>query len=231
MPRIARVVLPKYPHHVTQRGNRRQETFFSDDDYRLYLELVSEACRKHKTAVWAYCLMPNHVHLVMVPREEDGLRASLAEAHRQYSRQINFREDWRGHLWQERFHSCPMDRTHLLAAVRYVEQNPVKAGLVRRPANWPWSSARAHLEGCDDELVRVRPMLKLVGDWARYLKDKNPAEAETRLERHARTGRPLGDARFLKRAERITGRHLKPEKSGPKPKEERRKKGRGKARK
>lgn len=231
MPRIARVVLPKYPHHVTQRGSRRQETFFSDDDYRQYLKLVSEACQKHKTAVWAYCLMPNHVHLVMVPRKEDGLRASLAEAHRQYARHINFRQDWRGHLWQERFHSCPMDETHLLSAVRYVEQNPVKAGLVRRPADWPWSSARAHLEGRDDELVRVRPMLNIVGDWANYLSEKNPAEEESRLERHARTGRPLGDAKFLKRAERLTGRQLKPGKSGPKPEGKLRDTGRSKTQK
>jgi len=231
MPRIARVVLPHHPHHVIQRGNRRQETFFSDDDYRLYLELVSAACRQHATAVWAYCLMPNHVHLVMVPSDEDGLRASLGEAHRRYTRHINFRNDWRGHLWQERFHSFPMDETHLLSAARYVERNPVKAGLVRNPVDWPWSSARAHLEGRDDELVQVRPMLDIVGDWASYLSAENPTDEDNRIERHARTGRPLGDARFVETAERISGRRLQPGRPGPRPKRKGQKTGRSKARK
>ena len=131
--------------------------------------------------------MPNHVHLVMVPREEDGLRAT-SPPHRQYSRSINFREDSARSFWQERFHSCRLERT--CWPVRYVEQNPVKAGLVRRPANWPWSSARAHLEGRDDERSGP-PMLKLVGDWSRYLKDKNPADEE------ASNATPAPDARWV----------------------------------
>src|SRR6185503_8599863 len=145
MPRLARLVVPDIPHHVTQRGNRRQPTFFSDEDYRLYLHLLGEWSRRAGTAVWAWCLMPNHVHLILVPSHEDGLRAALAEAHRRYTRRINAREDWRGHLWQSRFASFPMDEDHLLACARYVELNPVRAGLVARPEHWRWSSARAHL--------------------------------------------------------------------------------------
>ena len=121
MSRIARAVIPGIPHHVTQRGNRRLETFFSDDDYRLYIDLLAESCQRSGTEIWGYCLMPNHVHLIMVPADADGLRASLGEAHRRYARAINQREDWRGHLWQERFQSFPMDEAHLAAAARYVE--------------------------------------------------------------------------------------------------------------
>jgi putative transposase len=113
MVRIARVVAPAVPHHVTQRGNRRQQTFFSDEDYQVYLELMSEWCKKHKVQIWAYCLMPNHVHLIAVPETKDALNLAIGEAHRRYTRRINFREGWRGHLWQGRFssfvkdHCCP----------------------------------------------------------------------------------------------------------------------------
>lgn len=127
MPRAARLILPGMPHHVTQRGNRRQPTFFSDADYALYLGLLRHWCGKAGTAVWAWCLMPNHVHLVLVPADAGGLRAALAPAHRRYSWEINQREGWRGYLWQGRF-----------------ELNPVRAGLVERQEQWRWSSARAH---------------------------------------------------------------------------------------
>ena len=116
MARMARVVVPNFPHHITQRGNRRQKTFFCDDDYRYYIELMTEFTRQAGTEVWAYCLMPNHVHLVMVPTEEDGLRSALGEAHRRYTRHINLRKGWRGHLWQERFDSFPMDEDQVMGS-------------------------------------------------------------------------------------------------------------------
>jgi len=132
MGRIARVVLPGYPHHVTQRGNRRQRVFFGDDDYDHYLKLIAQGCLDSQTNCLAYCLMPNHVHLVLTPSAERGLQSTLAEAHRRYTRRVNFRNDWRGHLWQERFHSFPMNDKHLAAVVRYVELNPVRARLPRK---------------------------------------------------------------------------------------------------
>ena len=167
MARIARVVASGYPHHVTQRGNRRQQTFFSEDDYREYLRLMSASCARSGTEVWAYCLMPNHVHLIMVPQHADGLRSAVSEAHRRFTLRINVREGWQGHLWQERFHSFLLDETHLVAAVRYVENNPVRAGLCAHAEDWPWSSARAHLRGEDDGLARVAPMLAVVANWPR----------------------------------------------------------------
>jgi putative transposase len=218
MARLARIVVPGLPHHVTQRGNRRQDTFFGEADYRAYLDLLAEACGKTGVACWAYCLMPNHVHLILVPPERapgaDGLRAALGEAHRRYTRLINLRQGWRGHLWQERFHSFVMDEPHLMACARYVEQNPVKAGLVRRARDWRWSSARAHLAGRDDELCEVGPLLRRCTDWRGLLAEKTQDEELEVLRGHARTGRPLGDEAFLERLEAATGRELKPRRRG-----------------
>jgi len=166
--------------------------------------------------VWAYCLMPNHVHLILVPPDEDGLRRGVAEAHRRYTRRINFRKKWKGHLWQERFASFPMDEAHLLAAARYVELNPVRAKLCQRPEDWAWSSARAHLDGENDGLAKVRPLLDLVPDWSDFLAGGlSDDDAET-LRRHERTGRPLGDAGFVERVSDLVGRDLMPKKRGPK---------------
>ncbi len=217
MARMARVVVAGYPHHITQRGNRRQQTFFCSNDYAHYLELMSEYCRLSGTEVWAYCLMPNHVHLVMVPGHADGLREAIGEAHRRYTRRINFRENWRGHLWQERFHSFPMDERYLMSTVRYVENNPVKAKLCRHASEWRWSSAQAHLNGVDDTLVKVSPMLERIGDWEAYLSmNDNDADKEQSIQMHSRTGRPLGSEDFLKHLEIETGLSFMPQKPGPK---------------
>ena len=217
MVRMARVVVPDYPHHVIQRGNRQLETFFCEDDYRYYIDLLSKFSRQSETEIWAYCLMPNHIHLVMVPSDEDGLRASLGETHRRYTRHINSREGWRGHLWQERFHSFIMDEDHLLSTVRYVEMSPVAAGLCVHPEDWKWSSARAHLKGEDDKLVRVKPMLDRIDKWKTYLSDVDKSSDENLIMRHSRTGRPLGSADFVRKLEVITGEDLAPKKPGRKP--------------
>jgi len=218
MARIARVIAPGYPHHVTQRGNRRQETFFNDEDYVAYLELLSEWTRKYHVEIWAYCLMPNHVHLIAVPETPEGLSRAIGEAHRRYTRRINFREGWRGHLWQERFASFPMDENYLLAAARYVELNPVVSGLVGRADAYRWSSARAHMEGKDDILVKVSPLLEIVGDWKDFL--SYPDETITnRLRQHEKTGRPLGATDFIGRIEERLSRMLQPQKPGPKKKD------------
>jgi putative transposase len=217
MARLARVVVAGVAHHVTQRGNRRQETFFCDEDYAAYLALLSEWCGRCGVEVWAYCLMPNHVHLIVVPDGEDGLRRGLGEAHRRYTRRINFREGWRGHLWQGRFASYAMDERYLLRAARYVELNPVRARLCRAPWRWRWSSAAAHIAGKDDGVARVSPLLERVKDWRAFLTDALSAEEVELLRRHERTGRPLGESAFLARIERRLGRIVQPAKRGPKP--------------
>jgi putative transposase len=161
--------------------------------------------------------MPNHVHLVMVPSCEDGLRAALGEAHRRYTRYVNFRQGWRGHLWQERFHSFVMDEQYLLAAVRYVERNPVVARLCRQPVDWKWSSAYAHLAAQDDGLVRVKPMLDRMNDWAAYLSAECDEDTEV-IKLHTRTGRPLGSTDFVEHLEAVTGKVLAPRRPGRKEK-------------
>ena len=217
MARLARVVVEGVAHHVTQRGNRRQPTFFSDDDYAAYKALLAEGCRKAGVAVWAYCLMPNHVHLILVPNDVHGLRAALAEAHRRYSRRVNLREGWTGYLWQGRFASAPMDEAHLMAAARYVELNPVRARLAEKPGDWPWSSARAHLAGRDDGVVQVAPLLRREADWAGFLATGLEPEAHAAIRAAERTGRPLGGAAFTAGLERALGRKLARQKPGRKP--------------
>jgi putative transposase len=201
---------------LTQRGNRRQRTFFCDEDYLAYIELMAEWCLKCQVEIWAWCLMPNHVHLIAVPESETGLARAVGEAHRRYTRRINFREGWRGHLWQERFASFPMDENYLLAAVRYVEMNPVAAGLVQNPEGYPWSSAKAHLAGQDDRLTKVEPLLSIVPAWKEFLTISSEEEIAA-LHKHERSGRPLGPESFIERVETTLMRQLKPRKRGPKP--------------
>lgn len=216
MARIARVVIPGIPHHITQRGNRRQKVFFRDGDYDIYLDLMSEWCRKSDVAIWAYCLMPNHVHLIAMPSSGKSLAQAIGEAHRRYTRMINFREKWRGYLWQGRFASFPMDEPHLYTASRYIELNPVRAGLVREPEEYEWSSAKAHLSGKDDKLVTVKPLLDMVEDW-RNLLNAGINEKELELFRkHERTGRPLGEKEFINKIESLIGKILHCLKPGPK---------------
>jgi putative transposase len=210
MPRIARLVVPDIPHHVTQRGNRRQRVFFSAADGRLYLRLLREWCEKAGTRVWAWCLMPNHVHLILVPAHEDGLRAALAEPHRRYAATVNRRGEWKGHLWQERFGSFPMDEAWLIACARYVELNPVRAGLVRRPEDWRWSSASAHLGLAPDPLAQSGALLERIADWRALLDGGLDQSALDTIRSRERTGYALGGAAFLKALESRLGRPVAP---------------------
>jgi len=211
--------MPGVPHHVTQRGNRRMETFFCDEDYQAYLDLMAERCRHWGVEVWAYCLMPNHVHLIAVPATADGLARAIGEAHRRYTRRINFRENWRGYLWQGRFASFPMDETWLLRAARYVELNPVRAKLCKVPWRWRWSSAAAHVNGKDDVLAVAAPLLERADEgWKEFLAGRVEPDEAARFRRHERTGRPLGGGAFIARLERILRRALRRRRPGPKPK-------------
>jgi len=216
MARLARVVIPGIPHHITQRGNRRQQVFFQEDDYDAYLELMAEWCRKSGVEVWAYCLMPNHVHLITMPSSKKGLAQAIGETHRRYTRMINFREKWRGYLWQGRFASFPMDEQYLYVAARYIELNPVRAGLVDRPEEYEWSSARAHLKGKDDTLVTVKPLLEMIEDWSSFLSAGVNADDLELFRKHERTGRPLGSKSFINKIESLLGRILHRLKPGPK---------------
>lgn len=193
------------------------EVFFSDDDYRSYARIVAHQARRHGLDVWAYCLMPNHVHLIAVPSTEQGLARPLGEAHRRYAVKINRRQGWTGHLWQERFASFPMDERHLRAAFRYVLLNPVRAGLSRSAVDWLYSSARAHVLAEPDPLVNPVPGAERIVDWELYLGEGSDQETDA-FRRHGRIGRPLGSESFMRRLEALTGRRLRPRRVGRKPK-------------
>ncbi len=198
MARHARIVAPNMPHHVTQRGNRRQNVFFCDEDYELYLDLMAEWRARYRVEIWAYCLMTNHIHLIAVPNAVEALANAIGEAHKRYTKEINRRERWTGFLWQGRFSSFVMDEPYALQAARHVEMNPVAARMVKHPAAYPWSSATAHLSGNDDRLAKVQPFLDMVNDWQSHLDGSDDNVVfDTLLDYHSSTGWPLGKEAFL----------------------------------
>ncbi len=207
MTRLARMVVPGLPHHVTQRGNRREAIFFEDGDQEIYRDLLAEQTARAGVEVWAYCLMPNHVHLILTPATAAGLGRAVGETHRRYTNFINARGRWIGHLFQSRFASVAMDEDHLMAAVRYVSLNPVRARLVSRAQDWPWSSVRAHVAGVDDERVSVRPVLERTSCFDRLLEPEDDRGFEA-LRRSEGSGRPVGTPEFVAGLERVLGRPI-----------------------
>ncbi|MHC5058308.1 MAG: transposase [Planctomycetota bacterium] len=209
MPRAKRLVVPGLPHHVTQRGVRSTDVFRDDVDRELYLSLMRQHAEPKGVRFLAWCLMTNHVHLVVVPEREDSLARGIGDAHRRYTRARNFREGVRGYLFQGRFWSSVLDERHLLASVRYTELNPVAAGIVADPARYEWSSAAYHLgRERADPLVVDRTLLGLVDNWAEFLQDGMDEIEARELERALSTGRPVGSAAFVEGLERRYGRRL-----------------------
>lgn len=215
MARLARLVLPGIPHHVTQRGNRRDRTFFEESDYALYHDLLREAAARARVGIWSYCLMPNHVHIILTPADEDGLWRTFGDLHRRYTGYINARMRTSGHLWQGRFGSVAMDEAHLHHAIRYVALNPVRARLVARAEEWPWSSARAHLGGAPDGVVELAPVQARIPDFAAFLGESCDEEVSfVPLRKSEGSGRPIGDVAWLRALEQSTGRSIIPRKPG-----------------
>lgn len=214
MARQSRIVLRDTPHHITQRGNRGENIFFEKADYEAYLGFLAEECADKGVAIWAYCLMPTQVQMIAVPGRESSLARAFGEAHRRYTRRINDRNQWRGHLFQDRFFSYPMDENHLLAAARYVETLPVFAGIAPNPESYLWSSARAHVKGREDRLLSPeRPLLHFAPDWTEFLKTVPENDTQS-IERHLQTGRPRGSDSFLTSIEDMIGRTVRPQKPG-----------------
>jgi len=213
MPRIARAVFPGHPHHVTQRGNGRARTFFMRSDYALYRDLLAEHAPRADVEVWAWVLMPNHVHMILVPHDADGLRRMLAPIHRYYAGHVHKRLERSGHFWQGRFGCVAMDEGHLRAALRYVVLNPVRAGLCNEAEAWPWSSIHAWL-GRKDGITQSEPVLARNPDVRAMLRsDQDDAEFE-QLRQAESVGRPLGSDSFLSALESSSGRRLKPSPPG-----------------
>ena len=209
--------MPGLPHHVTQRGNRRQTVFFEDGDYRAYLKLIRAYSERFAVEILAYCLMPNHVHLVVVPPCRDSLAKLFGTAHHRHALRVNERFGWSGHLWQERFHSSVLDEPHMFAALRYVELNPVRANLCNRAQDWPWSSARGHLGISEDVILDDSAWLAGIDSWSGFLAEPGEPSLMKNLRVQTMTGRPSGDRTFIRQLERITGRRLRKQNKGPRP--------------
>jgi putative transposase len=219
--RLARVIAVDVPHHVTQRGNARQYILASDAERMVYLDLLRQAVQLHSLSVIGYCLMSNHVHLVVIPRKPEALALALKEAHGRYASYWNAAHRSSGHAWQGRFYSCPLDQPHLWEALRYTELNPVRAKMVSEPEAWPWSSAAPH---CG----RARPDICLdmetwrrswsASDWRTFLSAPEAESEIAALRKCTHTGRPLGTPEFVKTLEQDLKRKLVPRKGGRPPK-------------
>ena len=216
--RIARIVVPGGPHHVVQRGNHRAPVFFGPDDYALYRDLLALETRRAEVAVWAWCLMPNHVHLILTPGGGGGLAGAIGRTHRRYAGFVNARARRTGHLFQERFSPAPMDEAHLMAAFAYVSLNPLRAKLVERAEDWPWSSLRAHLGLGGDGLTDTAPAFERVERFRDLIESPPGAPAFSAFRKAETIGRPMGDDAFIQSLETRLGRNLRPAKPGPKPK-------------
>jgi len=215
MPRMARVVIPGVAHHVTQRGNRRGDVFFDDADRQRYLGLLDHYADKHDLAIQAYCLMTNHVHLVVVPGQAESLSRTLKPVHMRYSQHVNWTQNLTGRLWEGRFFSCPMDAAHLWAAVRYVERNPVRARIVRKAERYAWSSAAGHCGRRVDPLVSDPcGLTERIADWSAWLREPEDEALVEAVRRNTLTGRPAGSEGFIASLERLVGRVLRPKKGG-----------------
>lgn len=212
MPRTARIVVPGVAHHVTQRGNNRQDVFFTDDDRRFYLKTLREQTSRFGMTVTGYCLMTNHLHLIVTPEEEDSLARTIGTTHLIYSQYVNRLHGRSGHLWQNRFYSCPLDAEHEMAAVRYAERNPVRARMVRVPWRYRWSSAAAHIGERDQTgLLDLATWRRRYGPeaWKSVLRDPLDEKMVERLRGGISRGRPLGSDRFIAKLETMLNRRLR----------------------
>jgi putative transposase len=213
MPRFARAIAVGFPHHVTQRGTDRDCVFFTKSDREVYLDLLRTSADHASLRILAYCLMPNHIHLVAVPDEPDSLGVALRRTHGRYANYLNARRGRTGHLWQNRYYSCALDPSHLSHALRYVEHNPVRARLAERVDQYVWSSAAAHLTGHDSRNILDMSFWQDRGgteDWRSLLATPEELLAVRLLQRGTFTGRPVGSVEFIDHLEAQLERTLRP---------------------
>lgn len=221
MSRFARVIAVDVPHHVTQRGNGRQVIFSTDADRAVYMDLLRRYAALHELSLVGYCLMSNHVHLIAVPHSSSSLAQTLKQTHGRYAAYWNARQRSSGHVWQGRFYSCPLGERHLWEALRYIELNPVRAGMMAAAEEWPWSSAAAHCgtatpgAGLDMQRWRTRWSRE---SWREFLTAAHGEAESNAIRTCTHTGRPLGDSEFVKALEQKTSRRLAPQKGGRPPK-------------
>ena len=212
MTRIARVVAVGLPHHITQRGNYKQPVFRNNYDRQLYLSWIDEYSEKYSLKILAFCLMINHVHFIAIPETVNALAKVFNTAHMRYSQYFNKTNHLMGHLWQGRFYSCVLDEPHLIASMRYVERNPVRAKLVRTPWEWTWSSASYHINQKKVSLIKLYDFTKIIdmtdNSWREYICSEDNLEIITNIRKHSLTGHPLGKEIFIRKLEVKFGKKL-----------------------
>jgi putative transposase len=215
MPRKHRIILPGLPHHITQRGNGRSDVFRDGNDREVYLQLLARFSNWHTVDLFSYCLMTNHVHLVGSPLQEDSVAKMMRDLQGFYAIYYNRKYGLTGHLWQGRFFSCVLDPDHFQAAIRYVERNPVRAGLVARAESFCWSSAAAHCGLREDPLLApLNRQWISISDWLGWLSLGDYETGDATLREATRTGCPWGSEEFVEEMEQQMGRFLKPRKAG-----------------
>lgn len=209
MPKIPRLIGVNLPHHITQRGNHKHTVFYEEDDYIRYLKLFEHYRKKHNVSVLAYCLMPNHVHFVAIPERKDSFSKAINVSHMRYTQQLNKKRDMSGSLWQGRYYSCILDEPHVYHAIKYVENNPVRAGSVNKPWDWKWSSASAHIgKGKDIIVLSNTNKYMNVVDWKEYLYERQGIYMMTRLRTNTISGKPLCNDSYISELEKILGRQI-----------------------
>ena len=217
MPRMARITIANIPHHVTQRGNAGQFLLAADSEKKVYLDLLQKYLRLCSVALAGYCLMSNHVHLILIPSESDALAVALKQIHGRFASFWNATHCSSGHVWQGRFYSCPLDDAHLWIALRYVERNPVRAQLAHRPEQWKWSSAAVH---CGTQIAPSWLAMNrfsqrwTVQTWTDYAAEIESDAHLRAIRKGTHTGRPLGPEEFVREIEMTTNRNLLPQKAG-----------------
>ena len=213
MPRLARIVIPGVPHHIVQRGNNRQDVFFVDDDRKAYLSFLQDHAERFGLQIWGYCLMTNHVHLIATPASEESLAKAVGRTHFRYSQYINRFHKRSGHLWQGRFHSCALDEGHFWTAMRYVEQNPVRAGMARKAWEYAWSSGPAHVsKEAQDDLLDLASWQEVMDgpDWRKLVGRRVRKEERAFLRKNTYRGWPLAGDGALAKFEKLLGRRVRP---------------------
>jgi putative transposase len=212
MPRLARAVFSNVPHHVVQRGNRQEDVFFCGEDYLRYLEWLYLYSRKYHLEILAYCLMTNHVHLIVVPESKNSLHLAMKPLHMRYAQHVNKLKNWKGHIWQGRYFSAPLDDRYMWAAIRYVELNPVRAGMVDIAEDYAWSSAPGHCGLCEDNILSTDQIWKQtvsqVDDWSTWLSGGENSDEIKKIRRNINKGLPCGSREFTSKLEKIVGRPL-----------------------
>jgi len=218
MARQARIVIDNKPHHITQKGNRGEPIFFEKSDFQAYLDILREQCTRFDVKITSYCLLPNQIYLMAIPKEAKLLSRAIGETHRRYTNMINKRNDWRGHLFQDRFFSYVCDEQYTMRAIRMIENMPVVSKVAPKHDSYLWSSARSRIRLIHDDFLKNPVNFDAVPNWLEFLSRPMDEKELKAINTHLQTGRPRGNDIFLDEIEAQIGRTVRPKKRGRKPK-------------